>query len=808
MRNLNLLLVAILSSSAAATDVEGIHAQTEADIKVIFTDSHYRTAEEKPKEGWFSTGQEADLVLGWYGFGESGGPLSFNHPMGIATDGRRLLLADTRNNRVLIWNELPDGNVPPDLVLGQPNFETNEPGGGLGELNWPVGVATDGTHVAVADACNNRILIWNEFPSENGQPADVVIEDSHERRIAWPWAVRIVDGKLIVTDTADWKVYVWNEVPKRGDVPPDLVLTGGGMFGTPRGIWSDGKRLVIVDHNIHVEDGTGFEGTVPGLLFWNEFPKDDEPPDFYMEGLLWGPAMTHDGKFMALNNYGLAIWDSFPKGKDDKPDLIVGSPDIGAWMRREEYRFDDGDGSGIAVAGDRLYISLYNSNMVVGYRAMPRTERDLPDFSIGSSSIWVDPMEENYFFEGPFPVSDGKHLFVVSGFDRRLCVWRAIPEESGAAPDVVYTFPFEPTDAAVCGDVLALGTTMSVVYIWNSLPLNGELPDVRMDLNDYFPLGPEGGREPVSVNVALDEGHLYALAGGNLFIWDGIPEEPRPPDRLVLMPEGYLPFGICVDGRHLIFITREREVEIFDLEDVIAAAELYEYPQPAPPEGSPPPEEGPESPMENLPHLVLTRYRPGETFLCPMRAYSDGRHLFVVDECLSLVLVWNEFPSHDDELPDVAIGKEMRWMTTRDALFWPYTAWFDGSYLWVGETKFSGRLLRFSIGGRVETGLTEHEGGEIVPAEYSLRAAFPNPFNARTTIAFDLPEKGYVSLKVYDILGRTTRTLAEGEFEAGRHRVAWDGRDDEGKDMASGVYMIRLVVEGKGAWTRKVALVR
>lgn len=66
----------------------------------------YKYVIEKPT-GWFKTGQEADIILYATGFNESGGPLVLNHPGKVATDGKRLIIADTWNNRVLIWNEIP-----------------------------------------------------------------------------------------------------------------------------------------------------------------------------------------------------------------------------------------------------------------------------------------------------------------------------------------------------------------------------------------------------------------------------------------------------------------------------------------------------------------------------------------------------------------------------------------------------------------------------------------------------------------------------------------------------------------------------
>jgi len=678
-------------------------------IVVIFTSSTYKVVKEKPS-GWFESGQNADIVLGWFDFNYSGGPLFFNHPMGISTDGEHLLLADARNNRILIWNKLPDGNVPPDIVLGQPDFYSSDPGDGMDELNWPVDVTSDGEHVVVADTYNNRILIWKTFPIRNGQPADVVLEDFGEERIAWPWGVRIVDGKLLASSTAMSKVYVWNEIPEENNTPPDMVLTAGGMFGTPRGIWSDGERLVVVDHNARFETYDGM-GATPGLFFWREFPEGDEPCDFFMEGFIFGPAMTEDGKFLALLNYGLAIWNSFPENESDEPDLIIGSPDIMEWEMRRAYRFDAGDGSSIAVAGDRMYISLYNANNIVAYRSVPENESHLPDFSVGSPTIWNDTYEENYFFESANPVSDGEHLFSISGYEGKMYVWRKMPAESGAEPDIVYVLKyysptglFEPQDIALYNNTLAVSGTNSLIFIWNSLPLNGELPDVVIDLAEY--LMPPKGEEEVTVSgISLDAEHMYAWANNWLYIWNGTPTEPRPPDLLIFMPESIS--RIFSDGEHLITSTTDRKVEIFKLSDIINASAPFEMPPPKEGDGEEEPE--PEQPPEGLPEpntlnltkIVLSKYTDECPLLAPTEVFSDGKHLFVADNDLGLVLIWSEFPTEDDERPDIAIGRGVQ-VNSRDGLFWPQNVWFDGHWLWVGEVKFSGRLVRFPVRAEVE----------------------------------------------------------------------------------------------------------
>ena len=147
------------------------------EVTVTRVSSSYSTA-DGDTSGFFKTGQSADILLSGFDFNNAGDPLVFNHPSGIASDGTHLFLADTFNNRILVWNTLPTGNVPPDLVLGQKDFITNNPGISRDEMNWPMALASDGQRLLVADVFNNRILIWNSIPTTNGAPADVVLKGS------------------------------------------------------------------------------------------------------------------------------------------------------------------------------------------------------------------------------------------------------------------------------------------------------------------------------------------------------------------------------------------------------------------------------------------------------------------------------------------------------------------------------------------------------------------------------------------------------------------------------------------------------
>jgi Subtilase family/FlgD Ig-like domain len=83
----------------------------------------------------------------------------------------------------------------------------------------------------------------------------------------------------------------------------------------------------------------------------------------------------------------------------------------------------------------------------------------------------------------------------------------------------------------------------------------------------------------------------------------------------------------------------------------------------------------------------------------------------------------------------------------------------------------------------------------------------PNPFTASTSVSFLLPSRSTVSMEVFDLLGRHVRTLAHGDLEAGTHRMDWDGRDDAGRTLTSGIYFTQLLVNGVPS-TEKMILVR
>ncbi len=82
-----------------------------------------------------------------------------------------------------------------------------------------------------------------------------------------------------------------------------------------------------------------------------------------------------------------------------------------------------------------------------------------------------------------------------------------------------------------------------------------------------------------------------------------------------------------------------------------------------------------------------------------------------------------------------------------------------------------------------------------VPQHYSLAQNFPNPFNPETTLSFDLEKRAQIELSVIDILGRKIRTIRKGWMMPGHYRVRWEGRNDSGREAASGIYFFQLEIK-------------
>jgi hypothetical protein len=95
----------------------------------------------------------------------------------------------------------------------------------------------------------------------------------------------------------------------------------------------------------------------------------------------------------------------------------------------------------------------------------------------------------------------------------------------------------------------------------------------------------------------------------------------------------------------------------------------------------------------------------------------------------------------------------------------------------------------------------------VIPTRYALYQNYPNPFNPSTQIRFDLKENRDVRLVIYNVMGQQVRTLISGQMTAGQHVIAWDGTDQQGRTVGSGLYIYRLTA-GSFVESRKMLLTR
>nr|MCS5679137.1 hypothetical protein [Acidimicrobiales bacterium] len=533
----------------------------------------------------------------------------------------------------------------------------------------------------VTDTNNDRILIWTEFPTTNAEPADIVLEggsnaEPSKSNIQWPWGVWTDGNRLAVSSTESSSVLIWDTFPTHDGQPADLLLMGSGDIGTPRQLTSDGNSLIVGDHN-----ATAAGGNEPGTFFWTDFPTvDDQPYDFFVvdpfgeqPSAPWLRGdFTADGRLVMMGDT-LHIWDNLPLSASTRPDLSnLGQGKQGG------YDFRWGDFSTVAVTGGRIYITT-NGSTLVGYNSIPTSATQAPDFVIGATDLFVDGNMENFIISNPVPASNGTSLFASSDFDHKLFVWKNLPNENGAAPDLVYHFCwyrndetasrhecqglFSPWDNTLHGDTFALAGRDRLM-IWTELPLEGNLP-----AHDFE--GSVGNvRFDELTGVAMDDDYFYVAdkQAGAVYVWAGIPDGTHEPVATLSVSQ---PTRLSSDGTWLaVNSTMEHGAQVFRVDQIATS-------------GSP-----------------TTVGGPG-VFNLPEGTTVDNGHLFIADTGNSQVLVWEDVADAlAGRSADVILGasgpSDTQPEISRNQMFWPAAASFDGTYLWVGERKFSGRLIRFS----------------------------------------------------------------------------------------------------------------
>ncbi len=694
-------------------------------------------------QSWYTTGQKADLMVSGVDFNNTGG--YFNHPNGIATDGTHFLVCDRFNNRILVWNsQSASWDAAPDFVLGQPNFTSNDPGTGKNQLNWVgnASLAANGK-LAVADTENDRILLWNSFPSTNGQPADVSLflpafsNPNTGQFYAWPWGVWTDGNRVAAVATQGGALLFWNSFPTADDTKPDYVIKLQ-QFGTPRNISTDGSSYFFVgDHNAKVNNG-------PGTFFWNTYPSTaNQPYDFYRDEWIKGEKLP-DGKLVAGGLQSFYIWNTMPTDGAQNPDLVL-----------QPSMYKNGDGVDVAFAGNRLYVNNYNGNDVLVYNSLPSNSSQLPDFALGSPSISAQTLDSIFYVQNPVPVTDGTRLIVTSDFDRAIYIWDQFPDHSGQpydhriqAPPNVHLWA-----TTLHNNIFAVGAR-NALSVWKDASQISTTPS-------YILANQIGTALLDDIRgIAMDDQFFYlATKSGKLYVWQGIPTN-NSQNPVLTLTSSSAQFGyLYSDGEYLCAARPEPPtgVDIYRVADLAA---------------------GISTPFKviNSGQVRINQASQAATFNGSLAITSRGDHR---------VILWEE-PA-DWGKPDKVIALGQPNTNSYDAgigldrLFMPTTLLPRNHELWVGEFKFSSRILKYSYGTTVAP-----EAGD---ADLVARI-FPNPTSDYFSLELEATVTEDYKIDLLDAGGRLLSNLFTGKLVAGEKfsKVY----SNEGLQLLAGVYFVRI----------------
>jgi hypothetical protein len=332
-------------------------------------------------------------------------------PRGVHLDADRLVVADTGNHRVLIWNEVPaEDGTPADVVLGQSDFTSEGPAaGGKGPergMHLPTGVLVHDGRLVVADAWHHRILVWDEVPRSSDMAPDLVLGQDDVASVEpnrgracdrtsfyWPFGVAVVGGRFYVADTGNRRVLGWSGgIPTSTDVEPDVLLgqpddasrsenrgdtVGAASFRWPHDVAGTHERLLVADAGDH------------RILGWRPHPTGDRAADLVLgqpgfdtalesqygqqtaAGLRFPYSVDTDGETLAVTdtaNNRVLLWSSLPETNGLAAQAVLGQYSLAGngenrWTSVEHDTFCWP--YGISLHGDRLAVCDSGNNRVM-----------------------------------------------------------------------------------------------------------------------------------------------------------------------------------------------------------------------------------------------------------------------------------------------------------------------------------------------------------------------------------------------------------------------------------------------------------
>jgi len=597
----------------------------------------------------------------------------------VCYDGK-LFVADIYNNRVLIYNSIPTSdNAAADVVIGQPDMISNSANQGgspaANTLHYPYGLEVKNGKLFIADAENNRVLIYNSIPTSNNASADIVIGQSDftsgsinkglgssecaANTLYYPASVFYDGARLFVADWGNHRVLQYNSIPSSNNTSADVVigqpdmisntLNNGGIsaktLNRPRDIYAytdtgGTYRLIIADQQNH------------RVLIYNSVPAANQPSAEAVIGQSGMDARTTGCSPTKLNtpsfvrvingklflgdyrNQRILIYNSLPSGTGPAANNVLGQPDMtsntinngGLSARSFNYMFDfDSDGTKFLAADG------FNNRILV-FNSIPTSNFVPADVVVGQPDFVHNQANESdictaiSMWRPDCVFSDGTKLFVVDYRNNRVLIYNSIPTGNDAVPDVVIGQPDFTSNSINQGGSPGANTLgfPTVVYYYNSKLFIADQGNHRVLIYNTIPTTNNASADVVIGQPDFTHGSINqgGSAGPNTLNY---------------------PMGIYCDGTRL-FIGDffNHRVLIFNTVPTTnnASANVVI--------GQP----------DFMSNLINQGGSAGaNTLSYPEAVYGTGTKLFISDRRNNRVLIYNAIPASNNAPADVVIGQ-------------------------------------------------------------------------------------------------------------------------------------------------------
>ncbi|PIU03745.1 hypothetical protein COT44_01560 [Candidatus Shapirobacteria bacterium CG08_land_8_20_14_0_20_39_18] len=436
---------------------------------------------------------------------------------------------------------------------------------------------------------------------------------------------------------------------------------------TPRAVGFDGQTLAVGDYNAHT------------MFVWNAFPqKSGQKADFIYQDKNITKVATGvtivDGKIFAAMDNQIYAWNKSFTNDNERPDFILGEHSRGNRTSRQALQSP----YGLSSDNQHLFVADSNNNRILIYNKIPANSSDLPDVVLGQKDFSTNRFVARNSRNNPRPATDGKSLIVGDDYNSLVQIYKNLPDENLADVDI---FTIEAGKNNICAyDGQLYCTAEDTIKRWNSLP------DKENQGSDFILRQP--GLKNASISV--DEQYIYVFnsSAAKVLIWhkDSFNKGNNQPDWILSTEASESLLGprqgssqISSDGVHLaVADSNYSRVLIWEL---------------------------PIRQNNQGPTLVLggrnLNSPPKLKLSLPQGVVVWQNHLFVSDTGSNRILIWSKFPQTQNDMPDIVLGQKDFYgnlpSNARDGLFQPSFMAFDGHFLWVGEFKWSDRLLRFSV---------------------------------------------------------------------------------------------------------------